>query len=304
MNKSIFLLLTLVAFILLSFTKENSKTNTLNINVFEQVQSNSNVKKIRKLIVGTWGVDSVDLTSMLDGLSEEEKGMYEAFLPMMEEAMKSMEMTYEKDGKFIMKASILGQDQSEEGTWFLSEDGKVLTTKFSDVEENAMTILELSAKKMVVNTDIDGQQIKVTFVKGSSKAKVQKSKKSKGFKRSKKLIVGTWNLDEVDLSTMLEGLPDDEKEMYEAFFPMMEEALLSMKMTFAKDGKYTLTASMMGEDQMELGTWSLSEDGKTLTTKSSDGQENKMTVKELSAKKMVVNSDLDGLSIKMIFVKK
>lgn len=116
-------------------------------------------------VVGTWGVDNVDFSSMLEGLSEDERGMYEAFLPMMEEAMKSMEMTFAKDGKFTMKAAMMGEEQSEEGTWSLSDDAKVLTTVAADGQENIFNIQELSAKKMVVSSDLDGQTVGMTFVK-------------------------------------------------------------------------------------------------------------------------------------------
>jgi hypothetical protein len=91
--------------------------------------------------------------------------MYEAFLQMMEEAMKSMEMTFAKDGKFTMKAAMMGEEQSEEGTWSLSDDAKVLTTVAADGQENKFNIQELSAKKMVVNSDLDGQTVGMTFVK-------------------------------------------------------------------------------------------------------------------------------------------
>ena len=118
-----------------------------------------------KNIVGTWCIEEVDMSALLSGIPEEERAMAEAFLPMMEEAMKSMEMTFEKAGKFTMKASIMGQDQKELGTWSLSDDGKVLTTKTKVGAGNKMNIASLSGNKMVVNSDMDGQTVKMTFVK-------------------------------------------------------------------------------------------------------------------------------------------
>lgn len=128
-------------------------------------------------VIGTWGVEEVDMSALLAGVSEEEKEMAEAFLPMMEEAMKSMEMTFEKDGdkaglksalkagKFTMKASMMGQEQNEEGTWTLSDDGKVLTTKTAEGPESKMNIESMAGNKMVVNSEMDGQIVKMTFVK-------------------------------------------------------------------------------------------------------------------------------------------
>jgi hypothetical protein len=120
---------------------------------------------VKNDIVGAWGVEEVDMSALLAGIPEEEKAMAEAFMPMMEEAMKSMEMTFEKEGKFTMKASMMGQDQNEEGTWSLSDDGKVLTTKTSEGPESKMNIESMSGNKMVVNSDMDGQTVKMTFVK-------------------------------------------------------------------------------------------------------------------------------------------
>lgn len=116
-------------------------------------------------VIGTWGVEEVDMSALLAGVSEEEKEMAEAFLPMMEEAMKSMEMTFEKEGKFTMKASMMGQEQNEEGTWTLSDDGKVLTTKTAEGPESKMNIESMAGNKMVVNSEMDGQIVKMTFVK-------------------------------------------------------------------------------------------------------------------------------------------
>jgi hypothetical protein len=40
--------------------------------------------KHEKKLVGIWKVESVDMSQMLNNLSEEEKALYESFMPMME----------------------------------------------------------------------------------------------------------------------------------------------------------------------------------------------------------------------------
>lgn len=115
-------------------------------------------------IVGTWGVEDIDMSDMLSGLSEEEKGMYEAFLPMMEEAMKSMEMTFNADGTMETKASMMGQENVDSGTWSLSEDGKTLTTD-TDGNKEDIKVESLDGSKMVLAMENEGSVMKMTMKK-------------------------------------------------------------------------------------------------------------------------------------------
>jgi DNA replication initiation complex subunit (GINS family) len=115
-------------------------------------------------LVGTWGVESVDMSAMLAGMSEEEKKMYESFLPMMEEAMKSMVMTFKADGKMETKASMMGQENTDKGTWKLSEDGKTLTTETGGKKED-IKIESLDDSKMVLVMNLDGSSMKMTMKK-------------------------------------------------------------------------------------------------------------------------------------------
>ena len=115
-------------------------------------------------LVGTWGVDKIDMSAMLEGMSAEEKAMYESFLPMMEEAMKSMEMTFNADGTMKMKAAMMGQETNEEGKWTLSEDEKTLTTDVKGKKED-MKIESLDGSTMVLAMDMDGSPAKLTMKK-------------------------------------------------------------------------------------------------------------------------------------------
>jgi uncharacterized lipoprotein NlpE involved in copper resistance len=121
-------------------------------------------KSAKDNLVGTWGVDSVDMSEMLEGLSEEEKAMYESFLPMMEEAFKSMEMTFNADGTMTTKAEMMGQASNDEGTWKLSDDGKTLTTKTGDKSED-ITVEKLTSSELVLAMDADGMKMKLNMKK-------------------------------------------------------------------------------------------------------------------------------------------
>ena len=115
-------------------------------------------------LVGTWGVEDVDMSAMLEGMSDEEKAMYESFLPMMQEAMKSMEMTFNADGTMTTKAEMMGQASNDEGTWTLSEDEKTLTTETNGKKED-IKIESLDGSKMVLAMDADGSVMKMTMKK-------------------------------------------------------------------------------------------------------------------------------------------
>lgn len=115
-------------------------------------------------LVGTWGVDSVDMSEMLAGLSEEERAMYESFMPMMEEAFKTMEMTFNADGTMTTKANMMGQESNDEGTWKLSDDGKTLTTTTGGKSED-IAVETLTASELVLAMDADGMKMKMNMKK-------------------------------------------------------------------------------------------------------------------------------------------
>jgi hypothetical protein len=132
--------------------------------VVATTSSFSTGKKPRKLILGTWGVESVDMSEMMSGLSDEEKAMYESFMPMMEEAFKSMEMTFNTDGTMTTKASMMGQESVDEGTWKLSDDGKTLTTYNGGGSEN-VAVEKLTKSTLLLALDADGMKLKLLMKK-------------------------------------------------------------------------------------------------------------------------------------------
>lgn len=115
-------------------------------------------------LIGSWGVEDVDMSEMLNGLSDEEKAMYEAFLPMMQEAFKSMEFTFNADGTMETKASMMGQDNNTKGTWTLSDDGKTLTTE-SEGKKEEIKVESLSSSEMVLAMNVDGTNMKLKMKK-------------------------------------------------------------------------------------------------------------------------------------------
>jgi len=115
-------------------------------------------------LVGKWQVSEVDMSAMLESIPEEQKAFMESMLPMMEEAMKSMTMEFSADGKVITKSSMMGQENEDEGTWTLSDDGKTLSFDNNGKKES-MEITELTASKMVVKVKEDETEFSMTFEK-------------------------------------------------------------------------------------------------------------------------------------------
>ena len=116
-------------------------------------------------------------------------------------------------------------------------------------------------------------------------------------------LVGEWQVQEVDMSAVLESVPDEQRAFMEAMMPMMEEAMKSMTMNFSADGKVVTKSSMMGQEQEEEGTWTLSDDAKTLTIDNA-GNKQIMTIDELSDKSMKVTVKDDEGAFSMTLGKK
>jgi predicted nucleic acid-binding Zn-ribbon protein len=119
---------------------------------------------------------------------------------------------------------------------------------------------------------------------------------------AKDQLVGKWQVTDVDMSAMMETIPEEQKAFMESMLPMMEEAMKSMTMEFTADGKVKQVSAMMGETQEEEGTWSLSDDAKTLTI-NTKGNDESMNLTELSSSKMVVSIEEEDASFSMTFEK-
>jgi len=115
-------------------------------------------------LVGTWGVEEVDMSEMLAGFSDEEKAMYEAFLPSLESAFKTMEMTFNQDGTMTTEVEMMGQKNSEQGSWKLSKDGKVLTTETGGKTDD-MKIEKMTSSHLTLVMDDEGMKMKLMMKK-------------------------------------------------------------------------------------------------------------------------------------------
>lgn len=80
----------------------------------------------------------------VDAMKEEYKSNFES--------MKNVTIEYKEDKTYEMVA----EGNTEKGTWILSEDGKTLTSKTegAEGEGDSVTIVELTAEKMIVSSEV------------------------------------------------------------------------------------------------------------------------------------------------------
>lgn len=118
----------------------------------------------KEALIGTWGVDEIDMSGMVEGMTEDEKARFELAKPMMEQAMKSMEMIFNADGSMETRISYMGQQNSDTGKWSLSEDGKALTTTMGGATEE-IKLENLNNKTMVMVMESQGASMKMNMSK-------------------------------------------------------------------------------------------------------------------------------------------
>lgn len=87
------------------------------------------------------------------------------------------------------------------------------------------------------------------------------------------------------------------EESYAKVVTEMETSLKSSKVTLAKDGTYT--AELLGEK--DNGTWTLSDDAKTITLKGTDSNEEPFKVLELTGSRLVLEGSQENRTYSLVF---
>jgi len=91
-------------------------------------------------------------------------------------------------------------------------------------------------------------------------------------KSPEKLLIGKWKLSEV----IMPNLTDE---------AVKQEYYAKVTFEFMENGNYDIAGFKEGGDQ---GKWELSEDGKSITSISSDGKKDVSTIAELTADKLIM----------------
>ncbi len=117
---------------------------------------------------------------------------------------------------------------------------------------------------------------------------------------NKSLIAKKWKFDVESMKKAMDEEMSKKSEEEQKQGKAMQEMIVGMlgmvTMEFKADG--SMESGAMG--QVTKGTWTLSDDGKTLTTKEEGKDEQKMNIKEINADKLVFTSDKNDSPIKDI----
>jgi hypothetical protein len=130
------------------------------------------LNKTEKMLVGVWQCTEVDFSDFVSKLSPEDKVMFDAMMPMMDEAFKTLKLTFKADGTYISYLNAMGEESENTGTWKLSEDAKSINTQLNETEE-VLSVVSLTKSEMVLEFDSNGLKTKLKLVK----QKPTKSKK-------------------------------------------------------------------------------------------------------------------------------
>lgn len=176
-------------------------------------------------------------------------------------------------------------DDGEERYDIFEEDGSYVV----DVDGDEIDLEYLADENRLV---YDGEEYRLKSRSGKKKKK----------KTQKEMLAGDWVLADIEFAG---AITDEQKEMFEEMTSKMKG---SMRMEFNKDGTYkTVYPNPFkdGEESVSEGKWSLSSDGKTLTTEE-DGKsrEDNMDVKELTDKKLKISAGSSTDEMFLIFKKR
>lgn len=115
-----------------------------------------------------------EMKASLDTITDpSNKAMAEMSVKMADEmiaAMKQTTMEFKNDGKYEMKLKMMGQEQTETGSWSLSEDGKSLL--LTDAKSNKVdtTGVDIAKDKVVMTMKMGSDEAKITMTPAAAEA--------------------------------------------------------------------------------------------------------------------------------------
>jgi hypothetical protein len=110
------------------------------------------------------------------------------------------------------------------------------------------------------------------------------------------LLAGTWRVTDLDFLDYLESLPEDERATFFAHKDMFEAYIKTTVYTFNKDGSFSTSQILFGVEDFSEGTWTLSDDGFTLTT-STVHRKTDMFIVQISDSVLMMNVIVDGHTV-------
>lgn len=114
-------------------------------------------------ILGTWSVQKIELVYD-DNLSEEEKEFFDMMMPILEEGLSQIQMSYYADGTMRMMVEDSEESMEEASSYILSSDGKTLTIQ-SEEGNDVFEVHLLNSSQMILAIRDEGLQILMHMTK-------------------------------------------------------------------------------------------------------------------------------------------
>lgn len=140
-----------------SESKETESTEVVANNEEEKTEESSSSTSSDGEIVGTWKLSDVSFGAAVP------EGQEEVFQKMVNEMKESTRMTFNNDGTYENKTSMMGMEKIEKGKYRL--EGNTLTSISEDGREDVVELVELSSNKFIISTEEEGNKITLTFAK-------------------------------------------------------------------------------------------------------------------------------------------
>ncbi len=132
-------------------------------------------------------------------------------------------------------------------------------------------------------------------------------------KSYKDKIVGTWTIESITFNPdpvaalKAQGKTDQEIAGIKTLLDGMKQGVIeNTEITYKVDGTYQATTFDMSSNgaKAESGTWSISEDGKTMTTVDQDGKEESVEIEfTVDNKIKVIDDSSKSMKVILLFVK-
>ncbi|TAF63337.1 MAG: hypothetical protein EAZ55_14200 [Cytophagales bacterium] len=114
---------------------------------------------------------------------------------------------------------------------------------------------------------------------------------------AKSTIAKKWKISDFEAPQMKEQMEKASAEEKKMMEEMLKEIKDKSSFEFTKDGKFTISMSVMGAENKTAGTWELKD--KKLVTKDDKGKESEIEVVEVSGSKLVLK-DKDGIKMTLV----
>lgn len=222
-----------------------------------------------ELLVGMWDAD-FDALLAAEDMSEEDRALATAML-----RSARMQVAFDADGTMRMRGEMMGQEQSESGTWeSIRASGAelVISGTTDDGETQSFTVVFETNDTMTVS-DESGEPIpfvrtEVVYAPSTSpdapevaeprrmnrlSAATTAASSPSGVDATIELLLGAWR---ADFEALLERqtMSEEERSMANAMLGSAE-----MVVFFEPDGTASIQGEMMGQEQSESGFWTLQE---------------------------------------------